>query len=278
MATPTITHHSLAGALGPILVDIRATSRQARQPAVVILHGFKGFKDYAFLPPMGERLARAGFTAVNVSVSGSGVDERGDFNFPERFARNTYSRELDDVTAVIAALRAGEFDTSTPASIGIIGHSRGGGVALCVARETPEIGAVVTWGAIATINRFTDAEMAIWRKAGRIEVMNARTRQLLPMDHEIVDDALAHRDRFDIGAAAATLTRPWLLVHAVHDETVPVAEARELAARATDARFESLFTAGGGHTFGASHPWAGPTPETEQVFGATVGFLSRHLR
>ena len=277
MASPLLTRHTLPGALGPILVDVRAASAAAGQPAVLVMHGFKGFKDYAFLPPISERLARAGFTAVTISVSGSGVDAHGEFTMPERFARNTYTRELGDIAVVVHALLDGELGTA-PTSLGIVGHSRGGGVALCVARETPAIGAVVTWAPISTIRRFTDPEMEIWRRLGRIEVENVRTRQMLPMDYEIVTDALAHAPRFDIRAAAAALDRPWLLIHGTSDETVPVAEAVALAALATDPRFESLFVAGAGHTFGARHPWAGPTAETDRLFGATVKFLARHLR
>jgi uncharacterized protein len=278
MATPVLTHLTLSGALGPIFVDVRTASPRTRQPAVLIMHGFKGFKDYAFLPPLADRLARAGFTAVNISVSGSGVDEHADFTLPEQFARNTYTRELGDIEIVVRALLAGELGTAVPTSLGIVGHSRGGGVALCVARETPAIDVVVTWAAISTIRRYTAAEVELWRKLGRIEIENMRTHQMLPMDYEIVEDALAHEDRFDIRAAAAALDRPWLLVHGTDDETVPLAEARELVALATDARFESLFITGGGHTFGARHPWAGPTAECEQLFGATVKFLSHHLR
>lgn len=277
MATPTLTHHSLPGALGPVLVDVRTASRSARQPAVVIVHGFKGFKDYAFLPPVAERLARAGFTAVTLSVSGSGVDAAGEFTQLERFARNTYTRELGDIELVIQALLAGELGTAPPVSLGVIGHSRGGAVSLCVARETPAVHAVVAWAPMATIRRYTDAEVEFWRKAGRIEVQNARTRQMLPMDYEIVEDALANADRFDIRKAAAELDRPWLLIHGMADETIPVEEAHQLAALATDPRFESRLIEGAGHTFGARHPWSGPTPESEQLFDATVRFLTRHL-
>ena len=99
-----LTITALAGALGPILVDVRTASRSTPQPAVVVMHGFKGFKDYAFLPPIAERLARAGFTAVNLSVSGSGVDATGEFTLLDRFARNTYTRELGDIELVIRAL------------------------------------------------------------------------------------------------------------------------------------------------------------------------------
>jgi dienelactone hydrolase len=278
VATPVLTRHTLPGALGPILIDVRTASRTARQPAVIVMHGFKGFKDYAFLPPIAERLARAGFTAVNISVSGSGVDEHSNFAWPDRFARNTYTREMDDIEQVIRALDAGQLDVVTPTSIGIIGHSRGGGVALCVARETPAIGAVVTWSPIATIRRYTDAEVEIWRRMGAIEVRNLRTGDTLPMNYEIVEDALANPDRFDIRRAAATLDRPWLLVHGTRDETVPVREAHELAALSSGPEFEALFIDGAGHTFGATHPWAGATPQTTQLFDATVRFLSRELR
>jgi dipeptidyl aminopeptidase/acylaminoacyl peptidase len=162
--------------------------------------------------------------------------------------------------------------------VGIVGHSRGGGVALCVARETPAIAAVVTWAPISTIRRYSDEQVEMWRRLGRIEVENMRTGDILPMDYEIVEDALAHADRFDIGVAAATLDRPWLLIHGTADETVPVEEAHQLAALSTDPRFESLFIDGAGHTFGAIHPWAGTGSQTTRLFDATVGFLSRHLR
>ena len=61
MATPTLTRHVLGGVLGPILVDVRAAGRDSPRPAVVVLHGFKGFKDWGMFPPLADRLARAGF-------------------------------------------------------------------------------------------------------------------------------------------------------------------------------------------------------------------------
>lgn len=278
MATPTLSHHILPGALGPILVDVRTATAAEPGPAVVIHHGFKGFKDYAFLPPFAERLARAGFTAVTLSVSGSGVDPEGNFTHLDRFAVNTYSRELDDLGAVVRALAAGELGTEAPSSIGLVGHSRGGGMALCLARETPAIGALVTWAAISTVRRHTDRELEAWRQAGSIEILNSRTRQYLPLAYEVVEDCLRHEhDRFDILGAARTLQRPWLLVHGTEDETVPLAEGEALAAATTDPRFESCWIEGAGHTFGAVHPWVGPTPATTRLFDVTTNFLSRHL-
>lgn len=276
MATALLTHHNLPGALGPILIDVRSTARPSTQPAALLVHGFRGFKDYGLLVAMAERLARAGFTAVTLSVSGSGVDAEGRFAYPERFAHNSYTREFADIGLVISTLMAGGLSTGVPRSLGVIGHSRGGGVALCVARETPAIDVVVTWSAISTIRRYSDAEVEAWRRAQRIYT-ETRDGLRLPMDYEIVADALAHADRFDIEAAATALARPWLLIQGTADDVVPLAEGEQLAACATDPRFASLFIAGANHSYGAAHPWAGMTAETETLFGATVRFLSRHL-
>ena len=87
MATPTLTRHTIPGALGEILIDVRASARRHPAPAVLVVHGFKGFKDWGMFPPFSERLARAGFAAVTPSLSGSGVDGDGRFALPDRFRR-----------------------------------------------------------------------------------------------------------------------------------------------------------------------------------------------
>lgn len=277
MATPVLSHHSLDGALGEILVDVRATSRTARQPAVLIHHGFKGFKDFAFFPPFAERLARAGFTAINVSVSGAGVDAAGDFTRLDRFARNTYSLELDDLGVVVRAIQSGALGTVIPTSLGMVGHSRGGGMALCLARETPSIAAVATWAAIGSARRHSEAELAAWRKAGTISILHERLRIHLPLNFDIAEDCLEHEHgRLDIAAAAHTLGRPWLQAHGTADTSVRFTEAESLAAVAGPGH-EQLFLAGVDHGFGTKHPWGGPSAASEQLFDATVRFFTRIL-
>jgi len=82
MATPSLTKHVLPGALGDILIDVRAGGRESSRPAVVVVHGFKGFKDWGMFPRLAERLAQAGFSAVSFNMSGSGVDDTGEFAWP----------------------------------------------------------------------------------------------------------------------------------------------------------------------------------------------------
>ncbi len=277
MATPTLTQHTIPGALGEILIDVRAGSRAQAQPAVLLVHGFKGFKDYAFLPVFAERLARSGFVAVTTSVSGAGVDAEGEFSRLERFAVNTYSKELDDLGAVLRALGAGDLGVAAPTSLGVVGHSRGGGMALCLARETPAIRAVATWAAIGRARRHTDAELATWRAQGTIRILHQRLRIHLPLAFDVAEDCLAHEHgRLDIPMAVAELARPWLQVHGMADETVPFAEAKALRQVAGPGHI-SLMLEGADHTFGTSHPWAGPTPHMATVFDETARFLARHL-
>lgn len=276
MATPTLTRHRLPGALGDILVDVRAGGRETARPAVVVVHGFKGFKDWGMWPPLAERLARAGFVAVTLNLSGSGVDDHGEFAFPERFGHNTFSAELQDIRRVVDALASGELGAVTPSSLGLLGHSRGGGMAVLHTAEDPRVRALVTWAAISTVSRWQKPEREAWRAAGVQDVKNVRTGQVLPLYPDVLDDIERHARELDIEQAAARVSVPWLIVHGTADEAVLLAEGQRLAA-AAPAGTATLWVEGAGHTFGAAHPWRGATPELDRVLDATIGFFSAEL-
>jgi len=79
MATVNTTQFELVGADGgPLRGDVRTQEKGADRPAVVICHGFKGFKDWGFFPHLAARIARAGMTAVSFNFSGSGVGPDGE--------------------------------------------------------------------------------------------------------------------------------------------------------------------------------------------------------
>lgn len=277
MATPTLSKHSVPGALGPILIDVRAGGRTSARPAVVVLHGFKGFKDWGMFPPLTERLAQAGFTAVSLNLSGSGVDDAGEFSLPDRFGHNTFSAELDDTNRVVDALTRGELGVPPPSTLGIVGHSRGGGIAVLHTARDSRVRALVTWSAISRVERWPADQRSAWREAGHTEMRNARTGQILPLYTDVLDDIEQNADSLDIEAAAGRVSVPWLIVHGTEDESVGFSEAESLKAASSRKQTRLLPVEHGGHTFGATHPWRSSTPQLDSVFDATTEWLAGHL-
>ena len=77
-------------------------------PTLVILHGFKGFKDWGFFPYAAEFLANRGFAVITFNFSMNGVGQNLlDFTELDKFARNTYSREQENVAKIIGEIKGG---------------------------------------------------------------------------------------------------------------------------------------------------------------------------
>ena len=256
---------------------IRGEVRLPSNPtgSVVLLHGFKGFARFAFFPYLADQLAAVGFTTVTFNFSGSGVG--GDletFDDPDAFAENTYTREVQDVSLVVAeAERRGW----TGPQFGLFGHSRGGAVALLHASRDARVGALATWSSIATVQRWSDAQTAEWRARGYLEVPNTRTGQVMRVSTALLEETEEHAlGRLNLKLAAATLLCPWLIVHGGADETVPFAEGEQLEA-ASEARAELVNIAGGTHTFNVAHGMTTPSPQLEEAAARTVGFFVSRL-
>ena len=256
---------------------IRGEVRLADEPrgSVVLVHGFKGFARFAFLPFLAERLAASGLTAVTFNSSGSGVGEDLEtFTDPDAFGENSYTRELQDLSLVIAE---SERRGWTGPQFGLFGHSRGGAVALLHAARDARVRALVTWASIANVVRWSEREMSDWRARGWLEVPNTRTGQTFRLSTTLLDEVTEHHlGRLNLRMAAATLLCPWLIVHGDADETVPVAEAEQLHA-ASEERAELLVVPGGTHTFNVAHGMREPSPQLTMAADATLGFLTGRL-
>ena len=256
---------------------IRGEVRLPSSPkgSVVLLHGFKGFARFAFFPYLADQLAAAGLTAVSFNFSGSGVGEDLEtFDDPDAFAENTFTREGQDVSRVIAeAERRGW----TGPQFGLFGHSRGGATALLHASRDARVGALATWSSIASVRRWTDAQEAEWRTRGYLEVPNTRTGQILRVKTALLDEMDEHElGRLNLKLAAATLLCPWLIVHGAADETVPFADGEQLA-ESSEGRAELVTIAGASHTFNVAHGMTTPSAQLREAAELTVSFFVNRL-
>jgi len=259
---------------GTIRGTVRVPDGPPPRTAVVVVHGFKGYKDWAFFPWLAEQLAGDRHAVVTFNLSGSGIgDDPHAFTELEAFAANTFSREQADIGRVLDAV-ADDLLVRPPDRIGLLGHSRGGAGAILRAAQGG-LDALVTWAAVADLDRWTPETRMEWKASGRIFVPNTRTGQQMPLDVGLLDDFEANRDRFDVTAAAGRVAVPWMVVHGTDDDTVDP-EAGRILARAGP-RAHLLLVEGAGHTFGAVHPFSGSGAALDAAVDATRRHFRRHL-
>lgn len=258
-------------------LTLRGEVYQAKSPvgSVIISHGFKGFAHWAFFPYLAQSLAEKGLTAITFDFSGSGVGrDRESFTEMEAFARNTFTRDLEDLDLVEDYARRKSWITGR---FGLFGHSRGGGMAiLFAAAEGSNVSSLVTWAAISFPNRWSPEDVLTWRNRGYADITNSRTGQVLRLETHLLDDVELHgRTKLNIQAAAGKIKVPWLILHGTADETVPSTEAEHLHSVAKDVSTLRLID-GANHVFGAQHPLDDVPPVLEKVVKETVTFFLRN--
>lgn len=231
-------------------------------PVAILVHGYTGFMDWGFFPVLSRELALAGVASVRFNFSGSGIGpDLVTMTEPDVFRRNSYLHELGDLREVHDKVHGGAWPQLDAAHCSIVGHSRGGAMSLVHASETNDYRTVVTWAAIDRILNFSTERLDLWRRQGFLDVMHWTARRRLPLDVATLHAAESHVGRLDVLAACRRLVCPVLVVMGDRDPGVPFAAAESLAA-ACGSRGRLLRIAGGDHTFGATHPFREPLPET----------------
>jgi len=253
--------------------DVRVKGDAGRKPVLIIAHGFKGFKDWGMFPYAARRFAEEGFAVVTFNFSHNGVRER-DFDELEKFGRNTYSQEQKDLAAVLAAVledRLPEAERMDKEQVVLVGHSRGGGNSVLFAAEHSSISGVASWNGIANVNLFNNEFRETVMRDGVGYIINARTKQEMPIQAVFFEDIDRNKKCFDIAARAAELRTPILFIQGMNDAERLVEGFRRLRAAAPQHRFAEI--QGTNHTFGTVHPFAGTTDALEQAMAMTIQFF-----
>ena len=242
----------------PIQFDIHYAVAKEKAPLVIFLHGFKGFKDWGQWPILANELAQKGLSVVRMSFSHNGTtpDEPKDFADLEAFGNNTFSKEVQDVQDVLNWIEQSS-DMAIKVdqkAIHLLAHSRGGAIALTTICEDQRIKSVATLSGVGTLVRFSEEELAYWKKQGVAYSINGRTGQHLPMYYSLAQDYLDNKERFEPQFVVPQLKKPYLIIHAEEDETVLLAEAKEMFNLGDSARLAVI--PGANHSFGGMHPYS----------------------
>lgn len=243
----------------PVLIDLFYPSDGKRKPIIIFCHGFKGFKDWGCWNVMAEEAARAGvvFLKFNFSHNGTTINHPDEFADLEAFAQNNFSKEIQDLDAVIDWVIETPLVPETEkdrSQIYLIGHSRGGSTALLHAAENSRVKKVVTWAAVADLHtRYSSEEVADWKLKGRTYVENARTGQDMPLDYQLVEDLQAHPQRLSVKHAVEKLQIPIMAIHGTEDAAVNFEDAIQLKRYNQNVQLNLVPNAN--HVFGSKHPW-----------------------
>jgi len=246
---------------------------------LVFVHGFKGFKDWGFVPYLGEYFSNKGFFVITFNFSHNGIGEKKtEFTELDKFAENTYSREVRELNEIISAFRNDFFDVKGNADIGVIGHSRGGAITLLTCTNRMDINAVATWASVSTLDRYSEDQKKEWRRKGYIEALNTRTNQMMRLNVSLLDDIEKNRETgLNIQNAVEKLNRPLLIAHGVQDMAVSISEAEQLYEWSDKSKTELFKIYSAGHTFDIVHPFNGTSEKFEKLLDKTMHFFVNNL-
>lgn len=254
----TKSDFSLSGADGKLIIgDITFDDKNPNTPIVLFVHGFKGFKDWGAHNLVARYFASNGYRYIKFNLSHSGVpaDNPKDVTDMETFANNTVSKELFDINAVLDFI---EKAYGKETEINLLGHSRGGGLAIIEASNDLRINKLITWSSISSFNSLWKKEQeSEWKKTGKIFVVNARTKEQMPLNVTLLEDFEENEETFNILNASKRINIPWLIVQGDDDVNVPFEHAQKLADANPNSRLVKI--EGANHVYGATQPYENET-------------------
>lgn len=195
---------------------------------VVLGHGVTGNKDRPLLVAVAEGLAERGWPCVRFSFSGNGESEG-------RFEESTISKEVEDLRSLLKTVPQEK-------RIAYIGHSMGGAVGVLTASSGLIIQALVSLAGMTYTSDFAKREFGdVVPGEG-----NMWDDENCPLSQAYVDDL---NETGDTLTAAANVHQPWLLIHGMEDDVMPLKDSHD-AFNAARCEKELLEIPGAGHSFG----------------------------
>ncbi|WP_296381832.1 alpha/beta fold hydrolase [Winogradskyella sp.] len=264
-----------------ILIDTFYSKEKTNQPIVIFCHGYKGFKDWGAWNIMAESIAKGTICFIKFNFSHNGGTMKNPIDFPdlETFGNNNYTKELDDLHDVINWIEK-HFENNSHVNtnqICLIGHSRGGGIAILKASEDNRVKKLITLASVSDFGRRTATvgDLKEWKEEGVKYVLNGRTKQQMPHFYQFYEDFKANEERLHIKSSTKRLQIPMLIIHGDNDTSVSINEANELHEWNLNSQLKII--EGADHVFNSRHPWNSDnlSPELEKASNFIKGFISK---
>jgi pimeloyl-ACP methyl ester carboxylesterase len=133
---------------------------------------------------------------------------------------------------------------------------------------------VVCISAICTMNRLTDQDRSRLLHEGTLPIAEPIRGEVVLLGRTFLEDLRDHPERFAIERIVRELSLPILFLHGEEDGAVGIEEAETLYHWADKSKSRLVILEKTGHTFGARHPFEGPTKDLEQAAGIASSFLT----
>ena len=250
-----------------------------KSPCIILVHGFKGFKDWGFWPVLAEYFANNNYFVLSFNFSHNGIGNNlTEFSELDKFAQNTFSLEISELSELINAYLNNYFGPVQNKKIGVLGHSRGGAVTFLTSLINKNISAIVVWATVAVLDRYTARQKEKWRKEGVFELMNTRTKQVMQLNTTLLDDIEKNKnDSLNIEKAVTQFKKPLLIAHGDQDLVVRIKEAEQLYSWTDKSKTEFFKIHAAGHTFDMQHPHIGTNNKFDSLMNKTLQFFNNNL-
>jgi uncharacterized protein len=253
------------------------------KPVAIFIHGINGFKDWGHFPLIANYMASKGFVWIKFNLSHNGTTYMRPTKIVdlEAYGNDLFTTDLDDIGLVINYLESAECPFSQEMDLNkitLVGHSRGGALAILKAAEDTRVKVVATWASIHSPYHFWGNErIEEVLEKGVIYTENSRTHQSLPLYKAYYEDILFDTTRLDVESSMGKLQVPILIAHGTEDTSVTPDKAHLLKQWQPNA--ELLMIEGTNHTFGGSHPYLeNVLPESSLLLAdKTADFLKKSL-
>lgn len=280
-----IKNLQLAGAEGRnMLYDLHYIQNAQPKAVILYIHGFNGFKDWGNFDLIAEQFAMHGFFFVkmNLSHNGTTIAKPEDFADLQAYSRNNYSKELEDTAKMISMIcnplssYAQEIDRE---KIILLGHSRGGGIAIIYASLDMRVKAVITWASVAECKtpwgNWSVEKMKYWKEQGVAYIENKRTQQQMPIAYQLYEDFEQNAEQLNIKRALQHLKIPIQLCHGTADEAVPFSAFLQMQQWKPDA---SVVVLDSNHVFDRKHPYTASSLPAAciMVIAENIAFLKKN--